>query len=209
MCRSIVICAVCIALGSSGCDTSPQEIVDASPPVPSSSRVFPDDGADLAYFGSAVAVSGGLLAVGASGDDSGGLDSGAVYIFAREGTEWVRKARLRPEDAAAGDHFGAAVALADSTLVVGATGSAHEGVRNAGAVYILEQRDIGWVQTAKLVAPDREHGDEFGSSVSLSGGMLAIGARSDDADGFNTGSIYIFQRDGGGWKPLSSARLTR
>ena len=48
-----------------------------SPPI----NLFASDGAAFDYFGYSVALSGGVLAVGAYGDNDAGTDSGAVYVF--------------------------------------------------------------------------------------------------------------------------------
>jgi hypothetical protein len=53
----------------------------------------------------------------------------------------------------------------------------------------------------KLTASDGAAGDRFGSSVSLSGdGSVAlVGAYADDDKGTNSGSAYIFTRNGSTW----------
>ena len=43
-----------------------------------------------------------------------------MYVFVRQGATWAQQARLSALDGAAGDRFGAAVALSGDTLVVGA-----------------------------------------------------------------------------------------
>ncbi len=54
----------------------------------------------------------------------------------------------------------------------------------------------------KAVASDRESGDQFGWSVSISSNYAMVGARFEEgvAEGntFDAGSAYIFERDGSG-----------
>ena len=53
---------------------------------------------------------------------------------------------------------------------------------------------------AKLVADDAAAGDYFGSSVSVSGSTIVVGARLDDDAGSNSGSAYVFEKDAtGAW----------
>ena len=52
----------------------------------------------------------------------------------------------------------------------------------------------------KLMADDGERGDEFGTSVSISGNYAIVGAGADDDDNENSGSAYVFKRDGASWK---------
>ena len=48
--------------------------------------------------------------------------------------------------------------------------------------------------------------DQFGYSVSVSGDTVAVGAYLDDAADADTGSAYVFSRDGGEWN--QQAKLT-
>ena len=78
-------------------------------------------------FGKSVALSGDgmTLAVGAEAEDGAGnlvRQSGAVYIFVRNGLDWSQQAYLKASNAAAGDFFGRSVSLSNdgNTLAVGA-----------------------------------------------------------------------------------------
>ena len=56
----------------------------------------------------------------------------------------------------------------------------------------------GWTQVAKLTADDGAADDYFGSSVSIDGDTMVIGAHQDDDKGDNSGSAYVFTRDTAG-----------
>ena len=56
----------------------------------------------------------------------------------------------------------------------------------------------GWTQVAKLTAGDGAADDHFGSSVSIDGDTMVIGANQDDDKGYNSGSAYVFTRDTAG-----------
>src|SRR5688572_17564813 len=51
----------------------------------------------------------------------------------------------------------------------------------------------------KLLASDLAQGDEFGSAVALQGDWALVGAPLDDDMGFQSGSVYVFRRNGIGW----------
>src|SRR6185369_13723312 len=75
------------------------------------------------YFGYSVSVFGDTAVVGAWGESSINSDSGAAYIFARNGTNWSQQAYLRASNAghAGGNNeFGFAVSVSGNTVVVGA-----------------------------------------------------------------------------------------
>lgn len=101
-------------------------------------------------FGSAVAVDDELVAVGAPGEDGGGKNSGAAYLFGQSDTAWSEQLVLRASDRDSGDQLGSSVALADKTVICGAEGEAsnakgvngnrfNNSLKNSGAAYIFEQ----------------------------------------------------------------------
>ena len=148
-------------------------------------------------FGSAAAAAGTVVAVGAPHDDGGGgLQSGAVYLFATSdnGATWAQTAKLKAADAAAYDMFGISVATDGATVVAGAYGDGNAGsdgqnnpVGAVGAVYVYRASD--GAQLAKLTAGDAATGDMFGFSVAIEGSTVAIGARGD---GSNAGAVYLY-----------------
>ena len=104
-------------------------------------RSFNADTGDL--FGSAVALSGDTLAVGAVGENGAGNsepDTGAAYVFIRSNRVWRQQAILRAFNAEAGDLFGGALALSGDTLALGAVGEGgfDNSEPDAGAVYVFQ-----------------------------------------------------------------------
>jgi len=182
-------------------------------------------------FGTRVALSGDTLAVGAPCEDSdargvngdqdgyGEASSGAVYIFVRSGSTWVQQAYIKASNTDGLDDFGYSLALSGDTLVVGAYGedsSANgnqedNGTENSGAVYVFVRNGSKWSQQAFLKASNTGVNDFFGSSVSLSGDTLAVGAygeassargvNGDQADNtaVSSGAAYVFIRKGASW----------
>jgi hypothetical protein len=73
-----------------------------------------------AQFGSAVAVAGDRILVGAWGDDSAASDGGAAYLYEFDGSAWSETAKYTLPGAATNDHFGSAVALSGGYAMVGA-----------------------------------------------------------------------------------------
>ena len=70
-------------------------------------------------LGGSVAITPDLAIVGAQGDDD---ETGAAYVFRREGTNWVEEAKLTAIDAEPGNRFGIAVSLVTDRALVGADG---------------------------------------------------------------------------------------
>jgi len=68
----------------------------------------------------------------------------------------------------------------------------HKDDDNSGAAYIFRFDGVNWVQATKLLPASMTAGDEFGFAVAVSGETVAIGARKDDTNEINSGSVYIF-----------------
>ena len=172
---------------------------------PLQAKLNSDDARPGDLFGDAVAISGEIALVGASGADAAGPESGAAYIFVRRGDTWSQQAKLIGNDTAALDRFGAAVFIEGDTAIVGAHGSDTTGT-DAGAAYVFVNTGGAWTQQAKLTATDAVPGDLFGFSVGLSGDSAVVGAYRATAAGPDSGAAYIFTRVGTQWR--QSAKLS-
>ncbi len=158
-------------------------------------------------FGNVVSIDGTTAVVGAPKDDDTGSNSGAVYLFVRDANGWKQHAKLVPKDSAKLDVFGEAVDIQAGTLIVGAPGHTHGGVRFAGAVFVFVRDGNTWKEHAKLTADDAGAGDQFGISVDIGDDTIIVGSKKNDPDGIrDAGAAYIFQRDGNIWK--QGAKLT-
>src|SRR5207244_11945077 len=87
-------------------------------------------------FVAAVAADGDEVLVGAPLDSEPGPNAGAAYLFRRD-TATLERTFQSPSPAA-GDLFGAAVALAGARVVIGAPSAAGGGAE-AGSVYVLDR----------------------------------------------------------------------
>jgi hypothetical protein len=152
-------------------------------------------------FGSAVAVSGDTVVVGAPSEDggpAGGADNsmpaaGAAYVFVRSGATWVQQAYLKPSNPGELDQFGWSVAISGDTIVVGAyledseaTGvngnQSLNGAPLAGAAYVFVRGAGGlWTQQAYLKASNTGTSDLFGCAVAVSGDTVVVGANRESS----------------------------
>ena len=168
-------------------------------------KLLASDGAAGDYFGYSVAVSdnGNTVVVGARYDDTiAGTDSGSVYIYKYNGTDWD-ETKLVASDGAASDNFGISVAVSGdgNTVVVGSYFDDTTRGTNSGSAYIYKYDGTNWDET-KLVAGDGAANDNLGISIAISGdgNTLVVGARFDDTStGTNSGSAYIYKYDGTNW----------
>lgn len=147
-------------------------------------------------FGSAVALDGDTLAVGAPNAQVG-PSSGAVYIFIRRSGSWEAQLPLFPQDPVGGGRFGSALALAAGTLVVGVPGGGVSG----GLVVIYQRLGSDWTRRSQtsIVPLDALHGGEFGAALSLDGDTLVVGAPGNGLLGNDAGAAAVFTREAGVW----------
>ncbi len=163
-------------------------------------RFVASDGKRGDHFGQSVAVSENTALVGAWEDDTLGTNSGSAYLFARDRftEEWVAQGKLVASDGAARDYFGTSVALWDDTALVGAR-YADNAELDSGSAYVFTRISERWSEQEKLIASDGAADDLFGFSVALSGNTALVGAYLDDNGGADSGSAYVFVRDGTAW----------
>lgn len=163
-------------------------------------RLTPSDQGDFVFFGSSVSLSSDALVVGAPGTDcADGNSCGSAYVFRFDGIDWIEEQRLVPFDQDEADWFGDVVSISNDRIVVGAPVERCESDIRCGSAYIFRADETGWHQQQKLVANEREPGDWFGRSVSVSADSIVVGAFGDVcAEGPDCGSAYLY---------LSSQRL--
>ncbi len=186
------------------------------------------------HFGYAVSVSGDTIVVGAYFESSNATgvngnqnnnnahNSGAAYVFVRNGTTWTQQAYLKASNTGIDDYFGFSVSVSGDTVVVGALGEgsnatgvngnqSNNSAGNSGAAYVFVRNGTTWTQQAYLKASNTDYFDFFAYTVSVSGDTIVAGAfhESSNAVGVNgnqsdnsapdAGAAYVFVRNGTTW----------
>ncbi len=158
-------------------------------------RLTASDASAQDIFGSAVAIGGDYILVGAGLDDDRGDNSGSAYVFYRNGNDWTQQAKLTAADGMAGDAFGQlSVSINGSDALIGA----HYKNSNSGAAYVFNRVGGTWTQQAKLVSSDGRINDLFGAAVSLYGDYALVGETGTNANS-GLGAAYVFHRVGSTW----------
>ena len=181
-------------------------------------------------FGASVSGIGDLdrdgipdIAVGASGDDSGGSDRGTIHVMFMNRDGSVKRT-VEINDGTAGgpalsdnDQFGASVAgIGDldrdgiPDIVVGAPGD-DSGGASRGAVHVMLMNRDGSVKSTAVIndgtagGPSLSDNDQFGASVASIGDFdgdgvsdIVVGAPGDDSGGVDRGAVHVvFLQDDG------------
>ncbi len=158
-------------------------------------KLIASDGEPGDKFGRSVGISNNFLIIGASGDNDSG---GSAYVFIRNDTIWNEQAKLIPDDSDPDDGFGYSVSITGEYAIIGALWDEDNG-ENSGSAYIFKRENTSWYQQIKILPSDGNIDDYFGKSVSISGNHSIIGASGDDDNGDESGSAYIYYRNGLNW----------
>eukprot|EP01084_Bolivina_argentea_P128244 226716_1 len=167
-------------------------------------KLLASDGAANDRFGDFISISDEFIVIGAFNAND---EKGAVYIF---NYSWIETAKLVASDGAVNDRFGDSVSISHQFIAVGAPQDDDNGI-DSGSVYIFKIDPINdiWLEIGKLTPSDGATNDLFGAPVhfSNSADFIVIGAKGDDDNGDDSGSVYIFNRNGTSDTWLQSTKL--
>ncbi len=140
-----------------------------------------------------ISTDGETIAVGATGNDGNGADSGHVRVYNWNGTAWTQIGDdINGE--AAGDMSGYSVALSDAgdTVAIGAPANDGSG-SNAGHVRLYDWNGTAWVQRGADLDGEAID-DRSGSSVSINsiGSTVVVGAPNNDGNGADSGHSKVY-----------------
>ena len=172
---------------------------------------------DLGYS-VALSSNGTTALVGAYGDNTGGWETGAAYLFTMpaggwSGTTSVSNANATFMGGSGGDLFGKSVALSSdgTTALIGAWENDTAG-SNSGAAYIFTMPAGGWggkisSSNANATFTGGASNDNFGKSLALTsnGSRVLIGAYKNSTSFSEAGAAYNFTMPSGGWSGKTSA----
>ena len=155
--------------------------------------VAPDGPSPGSQFGHYVAMSadGKMILVSEVLDTNNGFfDAGAVWVFVEEGGRWQVQQKLTASDAQNDWVLGEKVAISadGNTAVANATGAPGD------PTYVFVRDGNRWTEVQTLLGEGALGLPWLG--VSADGGVIVVGATSDDDQGQGAGAAYIFLRDG-------------
>jgi WD40 repeat protein len=152
------------------------------------------------FFGYSVSISGTTVVVGAPMETANALgDAGHAYVF--DATDGSLITTLTSPNAQADGVFGSSVSISGTTVVVGAPGETVGLQTSAGHAYVVGATDGSLITT--LTSPNALIKGFFGSSVSISGTTVVVGAYGETANALlNAGHAYVFDASTG--SPVAS-----
>jgi FG-GAP repeat len=160
-------------------------------------------------FGRNLAISSEFLIAGSPLDDlpeGGGVDNGSACIFRLNSGSWTFFQKIIDYDVAfPGSKFGASIDIDGNYAVIGAPRRTAS-LANQGGVYIYYFNGSAWNKQQIIVKTDpgspAQAGENFGTAVAISHGVLAIGAPYTDYVAptiLDTGSASVYKLEGSNW----------
>jgi hypothetical protein len=129
------------------------------------------------------------------------LAHGTATIFARTNGVWSWQQRLFASGTAAGDRFGAAVAISGTLVVVGAPNADDFGVVDQGSAYVFVGKGGVWWEQQKLINLYPADYDGFGHSVATNGKMIVVGVPNAELFGTpDQGTALVYEWSSGAWR---------
>lgn len=167
-------------------------------------KITPPDPEPVLRFGNSTATNedGTILIVGARFDDGKATNAGSFYFYTRTGAQWTLRQKLYASDSLTEDQFGIRSAITkDGTLLFVSAYSNDGSAPNTGAIYVFDLINDGLVHQQKITPKDGSVDDQFGVSTALNsdGTILAVGCILDDETVSNSGSVYVYIRQGQQW----------
>lgn len=145
------------------------------------------------FFGSSVAIDGNTLAIGHYNANS---SIGVVEIWTHTSNGWSKQHTFSPQGTEPGirtskPYFGYSVALKDGIVVSGGPGN----ISGTGVGTVLYSKRTGatWTDPIFINPSETPSADGFGASVSINGGLIAVGSISTSGYG---GKVFLFKNDG-------------
>ena len=145
-------------------------------------------------FGWSVACTDTYAVVGTyQEDDSGGTNSGKVYIFdITDGSLLHTLDNYNMHSTSQDDRFGYSLAVTDDYVVVGAYQEDVNAVSASGIAYVYDISTGGLLYMLEDIDPTEN--DNFGFAVSCAGPYITVGVRYKDYLGkYNSGIVYQYK----------------
>lgn len=138
-------------------------------------RLSPPDPDFVQRFGSAAAVDGERLVIGAEADDTAGFNAGSLFTYRLVDGLWEFEQQLTPPDTINGNFFGRIVSMDYPFIAAGSPLFTIPG--GTGRVVVYRHSPLGWIFEPSTLPPAGSV-MAFGQAVEISDGVVAVGQAS-------------------------------
>jgi hypothetical protein len=120
----------------------------------------------------------------------------ASSLAAPAGAQCNREAKLTTPDT--NDKFGRGLSVGRGFVAVGAPNDSSLS-NQEGALFVYSEVAGTWTLEQMIQPAGLDPVDLFGYSVAAGSGLVAASALFDDSAGVDSGAVYVFRKDPGGW----------
>ena len=118
-------------------------------------------------------------------------EQGFAAIFVKKGKKWEKQGEILAD----GGRVGWSVAISGNAAIIGAPETA-----GSGRAFVFMGSGNNWKQVGKLAHEAPADGDDFGEDVAIDRNTAIVGVAGDDGVGRDSGSAYIYFREGNNWR---------
>lgn len=188
----------CDILSGIATDINANGIPDACE-CPVQRKILPVFPKSVSRFGAHTRIDGNLAIIGAWSDNNeAGVETGAAYIYRRQGLDWTFSAKLLASDGIAYANFGNFIDISGDVAVVGVPDPTSVWCSGNNAVYVYRYHPDPdqWIEETILRSSDLSvtAGCSYGIGVDVEGDVLAVHTSFSEGDISYTAAI-IYRYD--------------
>lgn len=178
----VEITAQDLVVSSSSSTDSPGKVYIFNTNLEQIQSIFPTEASIDDEFGSCLAVQHNFLAISASGDDTNGENTGAVYIYKKEGIQYDFTQKIVAPDGMPNDNFGSSIKIQSGFLFVVADGDDSETDNFTGSVYVYVFAGNQWVYSQKLTSTTPQNWWSGGGAQLIMSSKILIYSNNTNTD---------------------------
>lgn len=154
-------------------------------------KIVPTDIKDNDYFGSSLDIQNNILFIGAR-NPTNGEDPGSLYVFSKEGNNWIYKDEIHPSENIESDRFGQSLSYVNGILAVET-----DQTELGGMVSFYECDNGNWNKFDSHLFSNDHLSRNYGSNVKMNSGNLILSDPLENGpnNGFYVGAAFIFKLD--------------
>lgn len=150
--------------------------------------LLPKNNTRCEMFGSSVKIDGNYIVVSDPTEDVLGIhNSGAVYVFKKEGNKWQQTTKLRATSPKSMGLFGNALDLSNGYIGIGTASEKNR----TGILRIFAKQAENWTQVEKIEKETEDTYSHFGANITLSGNHIVT---SNQFEKNSTGIVFVYQK---------------
>ncbi len=158
------------------------------------------------HIGKSVDIDGDKVLIGAPYDDNNNkVNAGCVYAYKRTGNLWYAEYHFLPQSAQEDSHFGEAVAIDDTTVVIGWPQLDYSGFLSLGIACVYFYNGTTWYRHSDIIPSEQREGLSYGSEVGISNGVIVVGVPQNHVGyAYAQGKAWVYQQHGSQWQVTRS-----